>query len=333
MSSRIVINLVGKHNAYGLMYDARILQEVLEQSGFEVRFINADFFSGRNFWQRVWGRIGPVLLGCAYFLRLRPRADLNIFLEWLPRQMFYAAPRHVLIPNQEWYEEEDRYLLPRFELVICKTRAAEEIFSRAGARAAFSGFTSLDRRVSPAPTQAREFLMVTGKVLGVAGRVLELWARHPEWPQLTLSSRFIPPDADLPNVRLIRDYIPAEEIFRLQNETLFHLCVTPAEGFGHKMVEGMSCGAVVLAVDAPPMNEVAQPGRSLLVKWNRSNPLRLGTEYHFDEVDLERAIEHALRLKPEEIAALSANARSWFEQNDRVFRESFCTLLRDKMQL
>ena len=170
---------------------------------------------------------------------------------------------------------------------------------------------------------------VTGNIGNVTERVLNLWARHPEWPRLTLSSRLIPPEVNLPNVRLMRDFVSAEEIIRLQNEHLFHLCVTPVEGFGHKLNEGLSCGAIVLATDGPPMNEIVQPDRGLLVKWNRTNPMRMGTEYHFDEADLERTIEHALCLTPPQIAALSANARSWFEDNDRFFKRQFPAILRN----
>jgi glycosyltransferase involved in cell wall biosynthesis len=241
--------------------------------------------------------------------------------------MFPAARRQVLIPNQEWFLSRWEKHLRRFDAVICKTRAAEEIFSRLGCRTSFSSFTSQDRRDPNGGPKRREFLAVLGKRAGIAERLLPLWARHPEWPRLTIVGDRILATTDLPNVRLIRDYVPEDEIARMQNEHLFHLAVTAAEGFGHKHNEGLSCGAVVITTDAPPMNEIVGPDRGLLVKWNRSNPKALGTEYYFDESDLEQTVERCLKLNTDEIEAFSRRARAWFEDNDRFFREALPKIL------
>lgn len=333
MPSRVTVNVIGKKNAYGLMYDSRIVIDLLNESGFDAQFVNADFFCGSSIPEKIKDRLGRIRQDLSYrFLPHRyPKRDLNIFLEWVPRHMFQAGRRQVLIPNQEWYDVEDEDVLPKFDLVICKTRAAVEVFSKRGCRTAFSSFTSVDRRTAPSAPKRPEFLMIIGNIFGIPERVLDLWARHPEWPRLTLSGRFIPPNVNLPNVRLIRDFISAGEIARLQNECQFHLCVTAAEGFGHKFNEGFSCGAIIVATDAPPMNEIVQPDRGLLVKWDRTNPLRLGTEYHFDAADLERTIENALRLTPAQITAMTSNAKAWFEDNDRFFRKQFPRIVNDLM--
>jgi glycosyltransferase involved in cell wall biosynthesis len=175
----------------------------------------------------------------------------------------------------------------------------------------------------------REFLMVLGRRRGVAERVLSIWARHPEWPTLTICGRRLPRDVALSNVRLVHDFISAEELTRLQNEVLFHLAVTKAEGFGHKLNEGFSCGAIVIATDAPPMNEIVAPDRGFLVGWTESHPKALGREYEFDEVSLEKTVTRCLALREEEVARLSANARAWFESNDQFFRRTLPFQLRE----
>ena len=48
------------------------------------------------------------------------------------------------------------------------------------------------------------------------------------------------------DLRLITDYIDDAELRTLQNRHLFHLCPSETEGFGHHLVEGMSCGAITL---------------------------------------------------------------------------------------
>jgi hypothetical protein len=259
--------------------------------------------------------------------RRRPAATLNVFLEKLYPHVFPLAPRQALIPNQEWFFARDLPLLARVDLVICKTRHAERIFSELGARTAFSSFTSYDRRTPGAPMRPA-FLYLGANQLAIARRLLTLWARHPEWPLLTITaSRGLPPAA-VPNVRLLRRVLADAEIVRLQNEHRFHLCVTRAEGFGHKLNEGMSCGAIVIAVDGAPMNELVTPERGMLVRAAASEPLGLGTAYAFDEDDLERTIECCVRLPDAERDRLAAGARAWFEANDRVFRAALPEIVR-----
>jgi hypothetical protein len=331
MAARLSVNLIGtglgSAGGYGWALDARLIAETLCDAGFDVTAIDANLSRGDGFRNHLAARLRREWQG------LRHRAgrgkDLNIFLERVPHQMFAAARRQVLIPNQEWFMPKWQRHLGRFDAVICKTRAAEEIFSRLGCRTRFSSFTSQDKRQPGFEPKRREFLFVLGKRTSIGERVLDVWARHPEWPQLVLVGHKI---TDVPapsNVRLIRTYIPDEEVARLQNGYLFHLAVTAAEGFGHKLSEGLSCGAIVITTDAPPMNELITRERGFLVEWDRSEPKCLGTEYHFSAAGLEKTVEACLRASPVECEMMAQAARTWFESNDRFFRRALPELLRE----
>jgi glycosyltransferase involved in cell wall biosynthesis len=333
LNPKPTVNIIGRDldslRGYGWAVDGRIVGDALRQAGFDVANINSYFYWGEGLKNDLKARAAREFQGFCYrFLRNRyPQRDINIFLERVPHQMFPAARRQVLIPNQEWFLERWKKHLSRFDAVICKTHAAEEIFSKLGCRTYFSSFSSQDKRVLSPEPKRREFLMMIGRRPGLAEPVIALWARHPDWPRITICGHRISSTADLANVRLIRDYVPDEEILRLQNDHLFHLAVTAAEGFGHKLNEGMSCGAIVITTDAPPMNELIGPDRGLLVKWNRSSPKALGTEYHFDVTDLERVVRQCLALKTEEADSFSRRARGWFESNDRFFKETLPKIL------
>jgi glycosyltransferase involved in cell wall biosynthesis len=107
----------------------------------------------------------------------------------------------------------------------------------------------------------------------------------------------------------------------MQNRHLFHLCPSETEGFGHHLVEGLSCGAITLATDAPPMNEMIAPERGELVPYSRTGTQQLATTY-FVEVDaLESGVERMLALDEGQRVAKSAAARAWWGDNDRGFRE------------
>jgi hypothetical protein len=320
---RYRVNVIAPDHEYGLRHSGTIVTGVLKEAGLEARFLHLDD-GMRSRWRQGYlqGWFGKYM-----------RRDINIFMEQLSPKFFPLARIQLLIPNQEWMREEDISYLSKIDLVVCKSRHAEEIFTKLGCPAAFSSFTSRDCRLGTGEPKRREFFLMAGNRLGIVDRVLALWSRHPEWPTLTISSRNIPHDLNLPNVCLIREYLPSMEIVRLQNAHLFHLCVTTAEGFGHKMNEAASCGAVVIATDGPPMNEVIRPERGLLVKWNKTSPKALGTEYHFDEEDLERTIQRCLGLAGGEIDELGANARRWFEENDVFFRRTLPEIVKNAVNL
>ena len=317
--SRPTVNVIAPHFPYGMLHSGEIVTRVLNEAGFRARFLYFD--DGRRSRLRQW-------LHRSWFGKFL-RRDVNIFMEQLSQKFFNMARVQFLIPNQEWIREEDEPHLTNLDLIICKSRHAGEIFSKLGCRTAFSSFTSMDRRLAAAGPKRREFFLMAGDRPVIVERVIALWARHPEWPTLTVSGNNVPDNVNLPNVCPIRKYLPMEEIVRLQNANLFHLCITTAEGFGHKLNEGMSCGAVVIATDGPPMNELIRPERGFLVKWARTSPKALGTEYHFDEEDLERTVERCLGLSAEEIDRLAANARSWFEENDLFFRKALPEIVRN----
>jgi glycosyltransferase involved in cell wall biosynthesis len=106
----------------------------------------------------------------------------------------------------------------------------------------------------------------------------------------------------------------------LQNTHAFHLCPSETEGYGHYIVEALSVGAVVVSVDAPPMNELVTPEHGILAPFARTGTQRLATTYFFDDEGMEATIERLLALPDVECNALGRRARGWYEQNDRAFR-------------
>ena len=106
---------------------------------------------------------------------------------------------------------------------------------------------------------------------------------------------------------------------RLQNAHLFHLCPSETEGFGHYIVEAMSVGAVVVTLDAPPMNEMITPERGILVPYSRTGTQHLATTYHFDDAALEAAIAQAIATDTARCGAMGAAARAWYEFERAAF--------------
>lgn len=268
--------------------------------------------------RRLQGRIAR-LLG-------RPMYDLNLFLEHLDTRWWPMARRNFLIPNQEWFSPQWVRHLRHLDRVLCKTEDALRIFGSLGAPAEFLGFSSDDQRLDPPRPRTDGALHIAGRSLrkGTVA-VIQAWSRHPEWPPLTVVQR--PPHAGyllwhppLPNVTYHDARLADAEIRELQNRFWLHIRPSEAEGFGHPFAESMSCEAVVITTDAPPMNELLGPDRGILVPAHPTEQQGLVVRQEVDPAALEAAVTRALALSVAEREAVGRKARAWWEANDLAFR-------------
>ena len=296
--------VVARSNNYGLERDAALLSEAIRQAGGGVELSP---INGRRLWDRIVKR---------------QVAERIIHLERAFPNWFSAARENVLIPNQERFPRRHIGRLKGIDRVLAKTRHAAGIFSDLGVATEYLGFTSPDRRDSGIVKDWRRFFhLAGGSTLKGTEDVLALWARHPQWPELVVVQKASNAPAHVPdNVTLIPGYVDEGELRRLQNACGIHICPSRSEGWGHNIVEGMSCGALVLTTDAPPMNEHITEECGLLIAYARSEPRHLGINYYVDPQALEAAIERTLSMTEVEKAELGEKARSRYLQIDTDFR-------------
>jgi Glycosyl transferases group 1 len=163
--------------------------------------------------------------------------------------------------------------------------------------------------------------------------LLDLWLRHPDWPVLTVvqnaktyrQSRVKPVDA--PNIKHVLERLDDAALRDLQNTVGIHLCPSEAEGFGHCIAEAMSCRALTLTTNAPPMNELITPDRGILVNYHKTRKQRCGANYYVDPVDLEHKIDDIIRMDQASKQQLGDRARAWYEENDRFYRTQIVAAL------
>lgn len=324
------VHIIARDNGAGLSRDLVILTRTLAQGGFEVT-VSAIGAGGlrrratllRRRAQLAWRRWrgGPA----------QGRFDVNLMDERIRPDHLPLARRNVLLPHPEWFAEQDRPWLGALDAVFAKTRHAVPIFAALGCATRHIGFTSFDRRLPAVPREASFFHLGGRSPNKGSQAILDAWLAAPQWPHLTLVQRApLRLPARLPsNVTLLRDYLADATLQELQNRHLFHLCPSETEGFGHHLVEGLSVGAITLATDAPPMNEMVTPERGVLVEWARSGSQRLATTHFVEPAAIARGVERLLALDPAQRAQLGANARAWWEDNDRGFGERLAGAIRE----
>jgi len=298
---------------FGLGWDYKILQNLLEGWGHEVRGVDLHRVD-----QSVTSDVED--------------ADINIFLEVMNGGMIPRARHNWLIPNQEWYHYEWDIHLPRLSKILCKTHEAERAFLDHGVPAQklyHLGFESRDLYDESVPRQ-RKFLHVAGgsaskNTLAVGFAFAKFFCNpydKDEFQELIIVSRNSGHEntiRDHKNCKYI-DKAGPEELKRLMNECMFHIMPSGAEGWGHVIHEGLGCGAVMLTTDFPPMNEFNGIARELMVATPSWKPMSIGRIAWVGGLQVKDAVDRALRMKPEKIADIQKNARQGFLIQREYFR-------------
>jgi glycosyltransferase involved in cell wall biosynthesis len=324
----IRVNLVARDNGFGLSRNLMLLHDALADAGFAVTVSGIRRGALRKALHPLKLRAGTLARRLSG--RGACRWDLNLMLERVRPEYLAAARRNVLMPHPEWFDERDRAWLPRLDRVFALTRHAVPIFEALGARVDCTGFTSEDRLDAAVPRE-RAFFHLAGRSRNKGtDTLLATWRRHPEWPRLTVlqSPRVARAAIAAPNIAHRVGYLHDAELKRIQNAHRFHLCPSETEGFGHYLVEAMGVGAVVVTLDAPPMNEMVTPARGALMPPSRTGTQSLATTYFYDETALENVIERLLATPDAELARMGEAARAWFDDNDRAFRARIANAIR-----
>lgn len=333
-----LIRVIAQNSGAGLRKDIQIISEILTKEGHEVEELILPLMSGqRSRWIGQYrrgktkilpSRAAAVMTDIELKLtdcRKKRKVDINIFLEILFPEFIRSARRNVLIPNQEWFKPELLSYLPWIDLVLCKTREADRVFSELKCVTKFISFTSVDSFRAEFTKDCSRALHFAGNGLTKGTKALiDVWLRHPEWPELWVSQKdHLVKQGDAQNIRYFDRFLSESELPRLQSEAAFYIGPSEAEGFGHALVEAMSAKTLVVTTDGSPMNEVVTRDRGFLAAPKSTSPKRLGTSYHVDEEALERTVTEALSLSGAERMMLGDNARQWYLENDKFFCATF----------
>lgn len=295
------VAVVTNFNGRGLERDAEVVEGLLSRAGHE---------SDRVPWA----------------MERRDRYDLAIFLEVAPAWAMGLAPRRWLVPNPEWWHHSGHgsWLgIDAFERVICKTRESLRIFSDRTPCAVFTGFAARDRHLNLTPRE-RRFLCVAGvSVAKGADAVIKAWEIFRLPYRLTVAGKLFSNHSPVPNVEF-RGHVGDDDLRSLQNACLFHVQPSWTEGFGMTLHEGLSCGAIMLTTDAPPMNEI--PAGAYVTPM-QTRQMCVATAYRCRPQEIYASVEELWCRPDDQLLGASARARTYFEESCRLFEDRFLTLL------
>ncbi len=286
--------------------------------------------------------VGVVIAQRWAALSRRPQFDINFFIESVFPEYLPTGRINGLFVNPEWFRDENLAHLPRLDFLLCKTPSGVEAFRDLPVVCRDVAFTSPDKRIPGFERRGPiRCLHLSGQsALKGSEAVVEAWCRHPEWPELTVVRRArrygaeeAPPLPPVPNVRYLTDYLSETELRQLQNACEVHVIPSQAEGYGHVIGEAMSCEAVVVTTDAPPMNELVTLDRGVLIRVAKSEPMRRSMKNYIDVSDLEAKLNQVFAMSPEHRAELGRNARAWYEAQDLRFENALRAFLAELPRL
>jgi glycosyltransferase involved in cell wall biosynthesis len=332
---RVRVNIISWDGG-GLGTDIDILTETLVRAGCDVRFKGRRHRVPRNRAQSLLMTAGVLLAQRWAALTGRPPFDVNFFIESVFPEHLPTGRVNCLFANPEWFRDETQRRVPNLDFVLCKTPSGVDAFRGLSVVCRDLSFTSPDKRIPGFVRRGPIRCLHLSGQSAVKGTeaVVEAWCRHPEWPQLTVVRRRrryggeeAPPLPPLPNVRYETEYVPDEQLRQLQNECEVHVIPSQAEAYGHVIGEAMSCGAVVVTTDAPPMNELVTSDRGVLIRVARAEPMRRSMRNYIDVADLEAKLNYVFAMSVEQRAGLGANARAWYEAQDLRFQNALRAFL------
>lgn len=304
-------------NSQGLANDAQVIIDAL--SGEKIKIATIRQFSGSH------SKLQNVFALCSLLLRryVLRQMQISIHLEELHPEILYFSNRNVLIPNQEWLRSKTAQRINDDIHVWCKTKYAQRKLGHLSKNTRFIGFCSRNLDDVSIEANYNKFLHVAGKSeqKGTIS-LLDVWRRHPEWPELTVISRIAEhKEYNSGNINIISEFLSEQVLQRVMNEHGVHLCPSESEGFGHNIVEALSVGAVVLTTDAPPMNELVDSEFGYLVPASKSGERYYSELFKVDEVELDRAITY-LTQKSDELKTNGKNIKQRYSEKRREFRSN-----------
>jgi len=300
------------HRTEGLRNDAKMIEEVIKEVIKEVNIEKEEYDEIELI--RNEERILEVV-------------EVQIFLEHIYEKCINKGRINIYIPNIEWLNVRDYEITKRNEKIIIfgKTENSIKVLKEH-----FKNTVIYTRWISKDMYQ--EDIKEEYSYLHVKGiskykqsqKLIDTWLEHEEWPLIHIvsygnenSNGYIEirkPIQVAKNIILYQYKLEEYELKWLMNKCSHHICPSYSEGWGHYIVEGMSCNKVVITSDLAPMNEhIKEKTRLIKVNKNLIRNVNLGQGAILEKFEIENAIKNQKKEK--------GNTREEYKKMKEEFRK------------
>lgn len=246
----------------------------------------------------------------------------------------------IFIPNPEIIVDRTLSLLSLVDHIWHKTKLSVCAFRTYAPQAAhlFTGFTSLDPQIKV--KRYDRFGHFRGKASNRhSAQILNVWRNNPHFPELRyhfyqeLNGTWEEPFEfkewlTCRNISIMAGKVNKDLYNQQISECGIHLCLSGIEGFGHYINEARAMGAVVVVIDAPPMNEFIDNYSGILIPSSDRCEMGLVYRHIVTEADIKLSIDKIIELSQEHLRDLGSSARNRYLSERQFFLER-CTYLLD----
>ncbi|CRX38901.1 glycosyltransferase [Estrella lausannensis] len=306
-SSPLKIRVIGEFNQKGLSKDIKILTDEISNLGHCVEAV--------DFYRLKGKKAGDPAI---------EQVDIQILIQDFADSILSFGKKNYFIPNPEFCSATLKQL-KKADLILARTQEVDRIFTGYNLPVFYLGFIGQDRKLEDCEKDFRKFLHVKGSS-PMKGTVEVLMGWHSSFPPLTIIDHVSKYKKIPKNVLLIPHFVPDQQLKELQNSCGIHICPSKTEGFGHYLIEAMSAGAVVITVDAPPMNEFIDDPAFLI------QPIKVTKQsyadiYHISPEGAREAVVNVLKMDPSQLEAVGLMNRKKYEEMQELFRARVKALL------
>lgn len=250
-------------------------------------------------------------------LNFMPLAKVAIFIERLfEHKNLQHYSKKILIPNIEWFTQRDSI---RAETLITdfwhKSKFSLNSLSKTFPKKQHLhiGFTS--PKIKSTTIDYDRFAHFAGKSKTRHSQdIINIWLQNIDLPPLTFHAYQL--GISLPiwikvreNLKMYLGSLDQETYENQFTQHGVHICTSQMEGFGHYINEARSIGALVLTLDAPPMNELVDNQSGVLIPVTKSEQHLKGLRYIATSNAIKQRIMEVAEMLPSQRAALGANAK------------------------
>jgi hypothetical protein len=236
------------------------------------------------------------------------------------------------LPNPEWLTDLDlQRAISMIDTIWHMTRHSERLLAPRlpDKKHCFIGFTSLERT-----NRVKDY----GKFAHLPGKsrtrhtqeIINIWHKNKALPNIRVQlygDLSIPQWLNLGNLELYMGFIQEKEYGELAENFGIHLCPSQMEGFGHYINESRYSAALILTLDAAPMNEMVSKDSGILIPFANKTTHHNGDRFMATEDAIAACIDAALNLSINQRIELGENAKTKFIED----RANFIARLHDAL--
>ena len=120
------------------------------------------------------------------------------------------------------------------------------------------------------------------------------------------------------NIRMFIGSLEEKDLITEFTRHGVHICTSQMEGFGHYINEARASSALIITLDAPPMNELVDSSFGILIPATQSITHNHGVRFIASQKAIYEGILQVTKMPLEERKILGSKARAHFikEQNE-----------------